>query len=696
MLLYLLEKKLCINLLLFFVYGVACLGLSELKSQEFDQHSIPVISNFPAECEKHRVAVVRAQVNDYVNLEEKLLHECGVSFVRLRKPISYYIQRYEDPAWGIKKLLSLMEKQRNRGQDGAGIATVQFNMPAGQEYLQHIRSASENAIESILLHVTGELAPVKDVASDAMREMQIKRQSPFVAEVFLGHVRYTTHAGAQLKYCQPFVRSHGVTSRQFALAGNFNMTNIAELFRQLQEWGLSPNNESNIQVILDMIAHYLDKEYKRIGSDLLSSHSHGDRVRNNMISQQIDLVRVMQEASEHWDGGYVFCGILGNGDAFICRDPAGIRPGYYFYNDDVVAAASEKVALMDVFDLQQEDVFPIKPGHVVVVKQNGEITEKRFAPECEERHCVFERIYFSRPHDRQIYEERKALGRQLAARVLAALGQDIDKAIFTYAPNSSLAAFQGLVEEINHLLRKPMINAIEKQGVFDLEQIQKLAQTQVKAESLIAKNQRLRTFINPDGVRKNPVAELYEVTKGVVGPENVLVVVDDSIVRGMTLKESLIKKLIGLNPKKILIVSSAPPVLYPDYYGIDISQIEKFIAFQAALAWHNERNGDKLLEEVRQLCIAQKDQPNAKLKNYVKKIYEGISLEELSQKIAQLLLPASTEWKGELQVLYQDLNGLHQAIASAKGDWYFSGEFPTPGGYRVLNNSFIKWCTSNE
>lgn len=604
--------------------------------------------------------------------EEKLPHECGVAFVRMRKPISYYIERYKDPAWGMKKLLSLMEKQRNRGQDGAGVAAVQFNMPSGQEYLQHLRSAADNAIESILGHIVSDLNRVK--LQEEFDEIHLKRTSPFIAEALLGHVRYATHSGIQLKNCQPFVRSHNVACRNFALAGNFNMTNTNELFAQLEKWGFSPISESDTQVVLDMLAYYLDREYHRIANEVALNAADG-RTRADQISQQIDLSRILSEAALHWDGGYVFSGILGNGDAFICRDPAGIRPGYYFIDDEVVAAASEKVALMDVFDLSQNQVRSIKPGHVIIIKRNGEIVESAFAEPLATRHCSFERIYFSKAHDPEIYEERKALGRALAGPVFKALGEDVSHAIFTYAPNSSLSAFQGLTEEMSRLADK---NA------------------HIRTEYLITKNQKLRTFISSDGIRKNLVAELYEVTKGVVTPEDTLVVIDDSIVRGTTLRDSLMRKLIKLNPKKIIVVSSAPPVQFPDCYGIDMSQIGRFVAFQAAVELLKERGQSGELKRIYELCLQQRELPPSQMCNAVKQIYDRFTLGEISDKIAQLLVPADMKWEGSLQVIYQDLEGLKKAIPHARGDWYFSGDYPTPGGYKVLNNSYLKWFERDD
>ncbi len=631
--------------------------------------------------------------------EEHLAHECGVALVRLRKPLSYYAERYSDPAWGVKKLLFLMERQRNRGQDGAGITTVKFDMPSGQEYLHQLRTLS--GVDSIFEQVSADLSHINIASGVPIDEIDIKHRSSFVGESLLGHLRYATFSGVQLANCQPFVRSHGIASRHFALAGNFNMTNTAELFCQLEDVGIFPTSDSDTQAILHMIAYHLDKEYEAAEKQMLLAGTlpSSGRDRAHCISQQMDLARVLHQAAMNWDGGYVFCGILGSGDAFACRDPAGIRPGFYFINDEVVAVASEKSALIDVFDLQAEQVLPLKPGCILTVKRNGEIKESPFKEPLPQRECTFERIYFSKANDPEIYEERKALGRQLAPRILEALQGDLEHTIFTYVPNSSQAAFQGIMEEITHQARQRALQKIKlnlEKGPLDIEQIEKLASWQPRSEMLIAKNQKLRTFISSDAIRKNLVVQLYEVTKGIVTPETTLVVVDDSIVRGITLKETLIKKLIGLHPKKIIVVSSAPPILYPDCYGIDMSQIGRFVAFQACVALLKERGQSDTLEKVKQQCSKQANLSPSQLNNELKVIYDRFTLEEISNKVAELVNPSDLHWDGSLQVIYQSLEGLRKAIPRFSGDWYFSGNYPTPGGYKVLNDSFLKWYEGGD
>lgn len=600
--------------------------------------------------------------------KEQLPHECGVALVRLKQPLDYYAKKYGDPAWGIKKLLSLMDKQRNRGQDGAGIAVVKFDMPQGQEYLHQLRSANENSLDYVYEHV------MRDLQQPAQTDIKVRKQNcHYLGELMLGHLRYATHSSTDVKCCQPFVHVDTMASKHFALAGNFNMTNTQELFNQLHDWGLSLTSESDTHVILETIAYSLDDEFQK-------------------VKNQIDLVNVLKEASAKWDGGYVFSGILGNGDAFICRDPAGIRPGFYYSDDEVFAAASERVAIMDALDVAEDKVLPIKPGHVIVIKKNGEISETPFTNLLKEKQCSFERIYFSKASDPSIYEQRKALGRQLAQRVYEAIDGDLEHAIFTYIPNSSLCAFQGLVEEINRLARKNVVERIKKTAAVDFLEIERLASISARTEYLVAKNQKMRTFITTDLNRDSLVAQLYGVTKGVVTPRDTLVVIDDSIVRGTTLRESLVKKLIGLNPKKIVIVSSAPPVMYPDCYGIDMSQLGRFVAFQAALALLKERTEMHLLKEIEASCLKQQYLPANKMQNELKRLYDHFSLEELSDKIAQLVTPTNINWKNKVQVIYQTIDGLHQSMPGFEGDWYFTGEYPTPGGFRVLNTSYLNWC----
>ncbi len=606
---------------------------------------------------------------------------CGIAFVRLRKPIPYYAEQYRDPSWGLKKLLTLLEKQRHRGQDGAGIATVKFDIPAGQEYTHRMRFTSKNAIDNIfeqaMLDVQG-LDPNKDLAT-------WRQTSNYLGEVLLGHIRYATHSGLKIEYCQPFVRSHSIAGRNLTFAGNFNMTNTKDLFNQLQDWGLAPIYESDTQIVLESLGYQLDREYEAMSQQTKLS---GRKAIEN-IAQNIDLLKVLHNAAVHWDGGYLFCGMLGNGDAFCCRDPAGIRPGFYYVNDEVFAVASERVALTDTFDVASTSVLEIKPGYAIVIKRNGNIIEGQFAAELPERQCTFERIYFSKANDQQIYQERKILGRNLAQRVYHEIRGDLENTVFSYVPNSSLPAFQGLVDEIALISGKNTFRMLEKN--IAKKEIEQLMQTGIRSESIVAKNQKMRTFISSDQERVELGKRLYEVTQGVVKPQDTLVIVDDSLVRGTTFRDLLMKKLTSLNPKKIILVISAPPIMYPDCYGIDMSQISQFVAFQAAVDILKERKQESILKAVRTLSLQQKDMPANQVQNAVKKIYAGISQEELANRIAKLVTPTNLNWHGEFKIIFQTIEGLHQAMPSYTGDWYFTGEYPTVGGYKVLNTAYLNW-----
>lgn len=586
---------------------------------------------------------------------EEIGHECGFALVRLRKPLEYYRDTYGHSGWGTIKLCSLIEEQRNRGQDSAGIAVMQFDVPAGEAYLHRMRNADQNAVDGLLTSVFSKLQD---------------DHSSVIGQACLGHVRYGTHSANSLSCCQPYLCKNSVASKTFALAGNFNMSNAKELCQQLVNYGLAPTSESDTQVILEMISYCLKQEHLKLAKTFksLSGKELADR-----IAQELCIESVLSQASASWDGGYVFAGILGNGQAFVCRDPAGIRPGFFYVNDEVIAAASERTALMNSFNINHDQIQEIKPGHVLVILKDGSYYQSQFTQLLPERQCSFERIYFSRSNDPAIYQERKDLGKNLAERVLASIGDDIDNAIFTYVPNSSEVAFIGLVEELNHLLNDQ-------------------AKPAVHVEKLVHKNQRLRTFITNDRQRNNLVAHLYSMTKDLVKPTDTLVVVDDSIVRGTTLRESIIRELVSLNPKRIIFVSSAPPVMYPDCYGIDMSQIGRFIAFEAAVSLLREQDKESVLESINAQCIAQKDSSPNQVINHVQKLYEQFTLEEISAKIAQMIHPGKTMgWSGTIEVIYQTIDGLHAAMPNYSGDWYFTGNYPTAGGFKVLNTSFMQW-----
>ncbi|MBT4524033.1 MAG: amidophosphoribosyltransferase, partial [Phycisphaerae bacterium] len=501
-------------------------------------------------------------------MSDRLTHECGLAFVRLRKPLHYYQEQYGDAAWGLRKTYLLMQKQYNRGQDGAGLGVVKFDMPAGDPFLLRVRSDKHNAIERIFDAITEDTERLSN-AITAETELNAKQTCRFLGETYLGHLRYGTHSGNSMAMCHPFVRKSNIASRNIALAGNFNMTNSNELFAKLVEYGLDPVGDNDTQVILEKISHFLNDEHER----LIKKHSNLEgRKLAVKVSQELDLGRMLKKAAQYWDGGYVFASIIGNGDAFICRDPAGIRPAFMYINDDVVACASERGALANVFDVDPDEIQQIPPGHIVVIKRDGTINTTEFTTPLELRQCSFERIYFSRGNDPLIYKQRKRLGANLAPRIMRVLGKDLDNALFSYVPNTAETCFLGLLEAVGGALRCTEADLIWdkiQDGSVTRNDLSKLNNTRVKAELIAHKDQRLRTFITHDAARRDLVSHIYDITRGLLEKDGTLVVVDDSIVRGTTLRESIITSLSQLNPKRIVIVSSAPPIMYPDCYGID-------------------------------------------------------------------------------------------------------------------------------
>jgi amidophosphoribosyltransferase len=628
-------------------------------------------------------------------MSDRLTHECGLAFVRLRKPLHYYQEQYGDAAWGLRKTYLLMQKQYNRGQDGAGLGVVKFDMPAGDQFLLRVRSDKNNAIERIFDAITEDTEQLRDAITPET-EMDSKRSCRFLGEAYLGHLRYGTHAGNSMAMCHPFLRKSNVASRNIALAGNFNMTNSSELFKKLVEYGLDPAGDNDTQVILEKISYFLNDEHER----LIKEHKLIDgRERAKTVSAALDIPRLLKKAAQYWDGGYVFASLIGNGDAFICRDPAGIRPAFIYIDDEVVACASERGALANVFNVDPDDIQQVAPGHVVVIKRDGTIQDAEFTTPIETRQCTFERIYFSRGNDPLIYNQRKRLGANLAPRVMKVLGEDIDRSFFSYIPNTAETCFLGLLEAVGGALRSLEADVIWdkiQDGSVTRTDLTKLNHTRVKAELIAHKDQRLRTFITHDAARRDLVTHIYDITRGLIEKDDTLVVVDDSIVRGTTLRESIITSLSQLNPKRIAVVSSAPPIMYPDCYGIDMSQIGKFIAFEAAVGLTKERNNESLFADIAKQCEEQVKLPVSEMKNVVKELYEQFSLKEISCKIADLVRPKDLGWNGQLDVIYQDVDGLRAAMPEYTGDWYFTGDYPTPGGNAVVNRAYLHWYNGDE
>ena len=628
-------------------------------------------------------------------MSDRLTHECGLAFVRLRKPLHYYQEQYGDAAWGLRKTYLLMQKQYNRGQDGAGLAVVKFDMPAGNQFLLRVRSDKHNAIERIFDVITEDTEQLSEPIS-AETEMDAKRSCRFLGEAYLGHLRYGTHSGNSMAMCHPFIRKSNIASRNIALAGNFNMTNSNDLFNRLIAYGLDPVGDNDTQVILEKISHFLNDEHER----LIKKHENLEgRELANTISEDLDLGLMLKKAAQYWDGGYVFAALVGNGDAFICRDPAGIRPAFMYVNDEVVACASERGALANVFNVDPDEIQQVKPGHIVIVKRDGSIEEVEFTNPIELRQCSFERIYFSRGNDPLIYKQRKRLGANLAPRIMKVLGDDISRCFFSYIPNTAETCFLGLLEAVGGALR-----SIEADSIWDKIQdgsvtrsdLTKLNHTRVQAELIAHKDQRLRTFITHDAARRDLVSHIYDITRGLIEKEDTLVVVDDSIVRGTTLRESIITSLSQLNPKRIIIVSSAPPIMYPDCYGIDMSQIGKFIAFEAAIALTKDVGNESIFEEIACNCTAQEKLPVSQMQNQVKALYDQFTLKDISCKVAELVRPNDLDWNGQLDIIYQDVDGLRAAMPEYTGDWYFTGNYPTPGGNGVVNRAFLNWHAGDD
>jgi len=629
------------------------------------------------------------------------MHECGLALVRLRRPLDHYRRTHDDLAWGLRRLYLLMEKQHNRGQDGAGIAVVKFDMPPGDGFLERERSAKRNPVERLFDEALKDIRALGEGDLAALDEISLKRRCAFLGELYLGHLRYGTFGGRTTEACHPFLRRNTVASRNLALAGNFNMTNSAALFERLVQYGLHPVGDSDTQVVLERIGYSLDREHDRLRA------SHGpDSFRQldgkslaDEISRELNIVRILAKASEDWDGGYVLGGLLGNGDAFVCRDPAGIRPCFYYMDDEVIAVASERPALSTVFDVPPERIQALPPAHALVMRRDGAVAVEQFTEPRPRRQCTFERIYFSRGNDRDIYQERKALGRQLAPRVLETVGDDLGKVVFSFIPNTAELAYLGLTEEVERLVRERRAASLWGAictGTASARDVHDLAELRVRREKSTNKDQRLRTFITHDKARRDLVSHIYDITPGTVEPGDTLVVVDDSIVRGTTLRESIITMLARLHPARIVIVSSAPPIAYPDCYGIDMSQFGRFIAFEATIALLAEHGESKLLDEVERRCQDQSHLPTNRMVNHVKALYEPFSLGQIERKVAELVRAKSLNWNGPIEVIYQSIAGLRAAMPEHTGDWYFTGDYPTPGGYQVVNTAFLRWRAKDD
>jgi amidophosphoribosyltransferase len=625
-------------------------------------------------------------------MSDQIKHECGVAFIRLLKPLSYYQKKYGTALYGLNKLYLLMEKQHNRGQDGAGVATIKLDIEPGKRYISRHRSMASNAVADIFEYIQKKFADIQKEQPEKLADAEwLKDNVSFTGEVLLGHLRYGTHGKNSIENCHPFLRQNNWQTRNLVIAGNFNMTNVDELLQQLYDLGQHPKEKADTITVLEKIGHFLDTEnqglfdqYKREGHD-------DNREISKLIAKDLDVAKILRKSAKNWDGGYTIAGILGHGDAFVMRDPSGIRPAYYFQNDEIVVAASERPALQTAFNVPIEDIKEIQPGHALIVKKSGKITEEMFSEPLEKTSCSFERIYFSRGSDSAIYRERKQLGRLLCPQILDAVNNDIQNTVFSYIPNTAEVAFYGMVEGVHKYIKnyqkERLLNREEKISDEELNQVLCLAP---RVEKIAIKDVKLRTFITQDADRSEMVAHVYDTTYGLIKEgEDTLVVLDDSIVRGTTLKQSILKILDRLGPKKIVVVSSAPQIRYPDCYGIDMSRMGEFVAFEAAISLLKEQGKEDVILNVYQKCKDSESFPKEQVENYVKEIYEPFTDEEISDRIAKIITPK--EISAEVKVIYQTLENLHKACPDHSGDWYFSGNFPTPGGNKVVNRAFANW-----
>ncbi|OFY47605.1 MAG: amidophosphoribosyltransferase [Bacteroidetes bacterium GWF2_41_31] len=624
-------------------------------------------------------------------MSDRITHECGIALVRLLKPLEYYLAKYGTSVYGLQKMHLLMQKQHNRGQDGAGIAEIKFDLPPGERYISRVRNNSGTPIKDLFNEIYDKLHLVTKDNPTRMHDVNwLKRNADFTGELFLGHLRYGTFGSNSIKNLHPLVRSNNWKTRNLVLAGNFNMTNTSELFQHLVDLGQYPVETSDTITILEKIGHFLDEENERIYRKYKEPGLQKKDL-TEYITHQINIADILQESAKRWDGGYVISGLLGHGDAFVMRDPNGIRPAFYYMDDEILVAASERPVIQTAFNLSWNQVKELTPGHALIVKKNGEITLTPFVDPQPVKACSFERIYFSRGTDKDIYQERKKLGWLLTPTVLEEINYDFKNTIFSYIPNTASVAFQGMMDHVHHFSAEQIkAELIAGKGPFDKQKLDELFAFKPRVEAIAVKDVKLRTFITQDKQRDDLVGHVYDVTYGVVRKGiDTLVVLDDSIVRGTTLKQSIIRILDRLSPKKIIIASSAPQIRYPDCYGIDMARLGDFIAFKATIELLRETHHENIINEVYKKCKAQEHLPKEEVVNHVKDIYRPFTARQISDKIARLV--TAHEVKAEVQVIYQSIEALHEAIPNHLGDWYFTGDYPTPGGNKVVNQAFINY-----
>ncbi|MCW4469996.1 amidophosphoribosyltransferase [Flavobacterium sp. MFBS3-15] len=628
-------------------------------------------------------------------MSDAIKHECGIALLRLLKPLEYYKEKYGSAFYGIQKMYLLMEKQHNRGQDGAGFASIKMDVRPGQRYISRVRSNQQQPIQDIFAQINERINEELAIHPEYNDNVALQKEHiPYIGELFLGHVRYGTFGKNSIESVHPFLRQNNWMHRNLIVAGNFNMTNVKQLFDNLVELGQHPKELADTVTIMENIGHFLDDEVSEL-YQTCKNEGYTKQEASAVISERLNIARILKRASKFWDGGYAMAGLLGHGDSFVFRDPAGIRPAYFYQDDEIAVVASERPVIQTVFNVPFEKVQELEPGNAIIIKKNGNVSVQEIIPPVTKKACSFERIYFSRGSDAEIYRERKELGRLVLPQVLEAIEDDTDNAVFSYIPNTAETSFFGMVEAAQDFLNDRKNNHIlENRHTLTAETLKELLSVKIRTEKIAIKDVKLRTFITEDSSRDDLVEHVYDVTYGVIRPEDNLVIIDDSIVRGTTLKKSIIKMMDRLNPKRIVIVSSAPQIRYPDCYGIDMAKLEGLVAFRAAEQLLKEKGMQHIIEEVYKKSKAQENLPDDEVVNYVKEFYAPFTDQEISDKIAHML--KEDHIKAEVKIIFQTVDNLHKACPKNLGDWYFTGDYPTPGGNRVVNRAFINFYEGND
>jgi amidophosphoribosyltransferase len=628
-------------------------------------------------------------------MSDAIKHECGIALLRLKKPLSFYKEKYGTAFYGIQKMYLLMEKQHNRGQDGAGFASIKLDVEPGERYISRVRSNAAQPIQDVFSQINArineELASHPEHIDDVDWQ---KANIPYIGELFLGHVRYGTFGKNSIESVHPFLRQNNWMHRNLIVAGNFNMTNVTELFNSLVELGQHPKEMADTVTVMEKIGHFLDDEVTDLYLEC-KNNGLSKREASPVIAAKLDIAKILKRASKGWDGGYAMAGLFGHGDAFVFRDPAGIRPAYFYEDDEIVVVASERPVIQTVFNVDFDKVKELQPGTAIVVKKDGKLTEHEIIPPTVKKACSFERIYFSRGSDAEIYRERKELGKLLLPDVLQSIKDDTDNTVFSYIPNTAETSFYGMVEAAQDFLNHRKNQYIlDNRKTLTKEKLEEILSVKIRTEKIAIKDAKLRTFITEDSSRDDLVAHVYDVTYGVIKPTDNLVIIDDSIVRGTTLQKSILKMMDRLKPKSIVVVSSAPQIRYPDCYGIDMAKLESLVAFRAALALLKENGLGHVIDDVYHKCKAQEKLKDSEVVNYVTEIYAPFEPQQISDKIAEML--SSKSIQAEIKIIFQSVDNLHKACPKNLGDWYFTGDYPTPGGNRVVNKAYINFYEGND